>query len=137
MPRLLPLLLTAAALAAIGTPAVAKDIPGTPKILIGEFAEKPESRCIGVEHPDSEDGAHYHFGEKSFNTCGGNYCDTWVLNHTVTRNGFVLKVRDVMADTSIRRLSIVVIDKDTIKTVHRYPTRRLSPPLHRCPAWHW
>lgn len=133
MPRLLFLLLTTAALATFSTAVSAKDIPGTPKILIGEFAEKPESRCTGVENPNPENGYRYDFGTNMYNTCGGKICDAHIFSHTKTKDGFILKVRDFSDEKgAVGRMRIIVIGKNRIK-VHS----KNEPTLHRCPARHW
>jgi hypothetical protein len=106
-------LLITAALALLAAPAVAKEIKGAPKALIGAFG-KDAAQCRSFNRKGGEDITFV--SKDSYSDCGGKQCAATILSHRPISVGFVLKLFYTSPySTRNETLTATRVDKNTYK----------------------
>lgn len=115
------LLLIAATLSLGSSAAIAKDIPGLPKELLGTFARSLEDCRDYFQSLKSEAPADYLatvFREKdgvyTYGDCDV-VCFASILSYTPVKTGYVLKMRWIGRGNRIGTLSVTKLDGDKLR----------------------
>jgi hypothetical protein len=109
--RQLPIALTLPILLLlVGTTGHAKEVKGTPAVMIGTFGRDAE-QCRAW-HRNSD--VITNFDKDSYSDCGGTKCAA-LVSHTVTRTGFILKLQFFGWENKPYYIThkVTKIDKDT------------------------
>jgi hypothetical protein len=91
-------LLVSAALALLHTSTAAKEIKGAPEILLGVFA-KSQGLCGGYYHNIDDFAIELSKvkGKYYYSNCNSKNCVYQVLGYKISRKGYVLRLREVVA----------------------------------------